>query len=74
MAALILSRYPHLTVAQVTQALTGGTTTDRADALGAGHGTVDAARAVDEATAITPADQPSQPARPRPGRISPSGC
>ena len=29
-AALILSRYPHLTVAQVTQALTGGTATDRA--------------------------------------------
>ena len=48
-AALILSRYPHLTVAQVTQALTGGTTgtADRAGAPGAGHGTVDAARAVE---------------------------
>ena len=49
-AALILSRFPHLTVAQVTLALTGGTTggttTDRADAPGTGHGTVDAARAV----------------------------
>ena len=70
-AALILSRYPHLTVAQVTQALTGGTVTDRAGSPGAGHGTVDAARAVEEAAAISSADQPSQPARPRPGRISP---
>jgi len=63
-AALILSRYPHLTVAQVTQALTGGTTTDRAGAPGVGHGTVDAARAVEEAAAITSAGQPSQPASP----------
>ena len=67
-AALILSRYPHLTVAQVTQALTegttGSTTTDRAGAPGAGHGTVDAARAVEEAAAITTASQPRQPARP----------
>ncbi len=73
-AALILSRYPHLTVAQVTQAMTGGTT-DRPDAVGAGHGTVDAARAVQEATAITTAGQRSQPARPtaqphEPGRAS----
>jgi len=63
-AALILSRYPHLTVAQVTQALTGGTTTDRVGVPGAGHGTVDAVRAIDEATAITTVGQPSQPARP----------
>ena len=63
-AALILSRYPHLTVAQVTQALAGGTTTNRAGAPGAGHGTVDAARAVEQAAAITTASQPSQPARP----------
>jgi subtilisin family serine protease len=73
-ATLILSRYPHLTVAQVTQALTGGTTTDRAGAPGTGHGTVDAARAVQEAAAITTAGQPSQPARPtarphEPGRL-----
>jgi subtilisin family serine protease len=63
-AALILSRYPNLTVAQVTQALTGGTTTDRASAPGTGHGTIDAARAVDLATAITSPAQPSRPARP----------
>src|SRR5271165_5821745 len=77
-AALILSRYPHLTVAQVTLALTGGTTggttADRADAPGTGHGTVDAARAVEEAAAITSAAQPSRPARPAarphtPGRL-----
>ncbi len=67
-AALILSRYPYLTVAQVTQALTegttGGTTTDRAGVPGAGHGTVDVARAVEEAAAITTAGQRSQPTRP----------
>ena len=67
-AALILSRYPDLTVAQVTQALTegtaGGSTTDRADAAGTGHGTVDAARAVEEAGAITMASQPRQPRQP----------
>ena len=73
-AALILSRFPHLTVAQVTLALTGGTTTDRADAAGAGHGTVDAARAVEEAAAITSAAQPRRPASPSarphtPGRL-----
>jgi Subtilase family len=62
-AALIVSRYPHLTAAQVTQALTGGTVTDRAGSLGTGHGTVDATRAVDLAAAIISADQPSQPAR-----------
>ena len=62
-AALILSRYPHLTAAQVTQALTGGTVTDRAGAPGTGHGTVDAARAVDLAAAIMSADQPRPPAR-----------
>jgi hypothetical protein len=84
-AALILSRFPHLTVAQVTQALTGssttgssttgsstttGATTERAGTPGAGHGTVDAARAVDLAAVITAAGQPRQPARPtaRPGQ------
>ena len=64
-AALILSRYPHLTVAQVTQALTGGTTPDQVGVPGAGHGTVDAVRAIDEAAAITTVGQPSQPARPK---------
>ena len=78
-AALILSRYPHLTVGQVTEALTRGTITasisGRADAPGAGHGTVDAARAVDLAAAIIPAGQPTRPtetpARPvKPERLS----
>jgi hypothetical protein len=62
-AALILSRYPHLTAAQVTEALTGGTVTDRAGSPGTGYGTVDATRAVDLAAAINSADQPSQPIR-----------
>ncbi len=65
-AALILSRYPHLTVAQVSQALTGGTTPPgQVGVPGAGHGTVDAVRAIDEAAAITAVGQPSQPARPK---------
>ena len=74
-AALILSRFPHLTVAQVSQALTSGTTAARAAQPGAGHGIVDAAQAVDLAASITVADQPSQrataPARPhKPERLS----
>ncbi len=74
-AALILSRFPHLTVAQVSQALTGGTTAARAPQPGAGHGIVDAAQAVGLAASVTPAGQPSQrataPARPhRPERLS----
>lgn len=64
-AALILSRFPHLlTVTQVTQALTGSTiataATDRTAGLGAGHGTVDAARAVDLAAAIISAGRARQ--------------
>ena len=69
-AALILSRYPHLTVAQVSRALTGAATTGRAGAPGTGHGTVDAARAVQEAAAIVSASQPRPPARPSPGLSS----
>ena len=61
-AALILSRFPHLTVAQVTRALTGGTIPARTSAPGAGHGTVDAARAVDLAASIAAASQPVRPA------------
>ena len=73
-AALVLSRFPQLTVAQVTLALTGGTATDRAGPPGTGHGTVDAARAVEEAAAITSAARPRRPAsasaRPhKPGRL-----
>jgi hypothetical protein len=60
LAALILSRFPHLTVAQVTQALTRSTavTTAAADGAagpGTGYGTVNAARAVDLAADITSA-------------------
>jgi subtilase family protein len=76
-AALIMSRFPHLTAAQVTQALTEST----ADVTGAtslpllparspagtGYGTVDAARAIQMAALITAASQPPpvQPVRPR---------
>ncbi|MBV9203810.1 MAG: S8 family serine peptidase, partial [Actinobacteria bacterium] len=55
-AALILSRFPHLTVAQVTQALTGGGTAT-AGAPGTGQGTVDAGRAVARAAAIVAAER-----------------
>jgi subtilisin family serine protease len=74
-AALVMSRFPHLTAAQVTRALIGSTgTAPRADltslpplparsAGGAGYGTVDAIRALAEAVAITAASQPHQPAQ-----------
>jgi subtilisin family serine protease len=71
-AALVLSRFPHLTVAQVTQALIESTATTAPgtglpplparSAGGAGYGTVDAIRAVDIAAIITSASQPRQAA------------
>ncbi len=71
-AALVLSRFPHLTVAQVTRALiestaptAGGTglpPLPPRSAAGAGYGTVDAIRAVDMAAIITSASQPRQAA------------
>ena len=71
-AALVLSRFPHLTVAQVTQALVESTVAAASgaglpplparSAAGAGYGTVDAIRAVDMAAIITTASQPHQPA------------
>jgi hypothetical protein len=65
-AALILSRFPHLTAAQVGQALTGGTTaasiTGRTSAPGAGRGIIDAARAVSLAASISAAAEPRPPA------------
>ncbi len=78
-AALIMSRFPHLSAAQVTQALTESTAdVTGATALpplparspsGAGYGTVDAARAIQLAALITAASQPHvqpvQPVRPR---------
>ncbi len=64
-AALLLARFPHLTVAQVAQALTqstvtatDGAATDGAAGPGTGYGTVDAARAVDLAARITSAGAP----------------
>ena len=67
-AALVLSRFPHLTVAQVTQALTESTV-HAADGTslpplparspaGAGYGTVNAARAIDMAAVIAAASRP----------------
>jgi len=75
-AALILSRFPHLTVAQVTRALTESTATSTTGAglpplparspAGAGYGTVDAARAMQMATLIAAPSRPAvRPARPR---------
>jgi Subtilase family len=61
-AALILSRFPHLTAAQAGRALTGGTTSARTAVPGAGHGIIDAARAVGLATSISAAAEPSHPA------------
>ena len=68
LAALVLSRFPHLTVTQVTQALTESTVAGASGAglpslpprsvAGAGYGTVDAIRAVDMAAIITTASQP----------------
>jgi hypothetical protein len=70
LAALVLSRFPHLTVTQVTQALTESTVAGASgaglpplparSAAGAGYGTVDAIRAVDVAAIITTASQPRQ--------------
>src|ERR1700730_14865785 len=51
-AALILSRFPHLSGTQVGQALTGGTIAARTSAPGVGHGTIDAAQAVSVAASI----------------------
>jgi Subtilase family len=75
-AALIVSRFPRLTAAQVTRALTestagvtGATSLPPLPARstsGAGYGTVDAARAIQMAALITAASQPPvQPVRPR---------
>ena len=65
-AALIRSRFPHLSAAQVGQALTGGTTagsaTGRTSAPGTGRGTIDAAKAVGQAASINAATEPRRPA------------
>ncbi len=80
-AALIMSRFPHLTAAQVTQALTestadvtGATSLPPLPARspsGAGYGTVDAARAIQMAALITAASQPPAPVQPlRPRKLA----
>ena len=65
-AALIRSRFPHLSAAQVGQALTGGTTAGstagRTSAPGTGRGTIDAAKAVGLAASINAAAEPPRPA------------
>jgi hypothetical protein len=64
-AALIRSRFPHLSAAQVGQALTGGTTagsaTGRTSAPGTGRGTIDAAKALGVAASINAAAEPPSP-------------
>ncbi|MGH3285759.1 MAG: S8 family serine peptidase, partial [Streptosporangiaceae bacterium] len=70
LAALVLSRFPHLTATQVAQALTESTVARTSGAglpplparspSGAGYGTVDASRAVDMAAIIATASQPRQ--------------
>ena len=83
-AALVLSRFPHLTVAQVTRALIESTGSVPGAGLtslppvparsppGAGYGTVNATRALAEAAVISAASQPRPPARAaRPGEPAP---
>jgi serine protease len=61
-AALIMSRFPHLTAVQVGQALTGGTIGARTAGPGAGHGIIDATRAVGLARSFSVAAEPTRPA------------
>jgi hypothetical protein len=80
-AALIRSRYPWLTVAEVTQAIEHGATpppggTASPDAAGRGHGGLEAAAALDSAAAIAaahPAPSPSAPPTTAPA-VRPSGA
>jgi hypothetical protein len=76
-AALIRSRFPHLSAAQVGRALTEGTTAGPAtgftaggtSAPGTGRGTIDAAKAVSLAASINAAAEPRRPAAtPRPSQ------
>ena len=53
LAALILSRFPHLAGAQVSQVLAESVTPARTNTPGAGLGTIDAARAVSLAAALS---------------------
>ncbi|HEX5296134.1 MAG TPA: S8 family serine peptidase [Streptosporangiaceae bacterium] len=71
-AALVLSRFPHLTGAQVSQVLTQSVTQARTHAAGAGLGTMDAARAVSLAAGISGIAQPTATPTPshKPERLS----
>jgi len=71
-AALVLSRFPHLTGAQVSQVLTQSVTPARTHAAGAGLGVIDAARAVSLAAGISGIAQPTATPAPsnQPGRLS----
>jgi hypothetical protein len=61
-AALIRSRFPRLSAVQVGRALTGGTVRARTAGPGAGHGIIDATRAIGLATSFSVAAEPTQPA------------
>jgi hypothetical protein len=71
-AALVLSRFPHLTGAQVSQVLTQSVTQPRTHAAGAGLGTIDAARAVSLAAGISGIARPTATPAPshKPQRMS----
>ena len=63
-AALIMSRFPHLTAPQVGRALTGGTVAAGTAAPGAGHGIIDATRAIGLATSFSAASAAAKPTQP----------
>jgi hypothetical protein len=71
-AALVLSRFPHLTGAQVSQVLAESVTPARTHAAGAGLGTIDAGRAVSLAAGLGETPRPTAtPIRTHlPGRLS----
>jgi hypothetical protein len=72
-AALIRSRFPHLSVAQTTRALETGTTPVSDPSLpGDGHGEINAANALRAAAAINAALPPSAPAKPGTSANGPS--
>src|SRR5262249_24805954 len=73
-AALIRSRFPHLSAAQVGQALTGGTTAGRTSAPGTGRGILHPPKAGGRAPPHHPPPGPAPPRRPRPAEpVGPVG-
>ena len=71
-ATLVLSRFPHLTGAQVSQVLAESVTPARTHAPGAGLGVIDADRAVSLAAGLSQATQPTATPTPshQPERLS----